>query len=140
MFAIELRLRRLDGTVLHAAMSTSPLFDESGFYDGSLGIVRDLAERMEQKKDLSAEDEKALHAALIAAAPKIFAAKASKEYQQAFETISTLRPQVDAFFDTVMVMAEEEDLRRNRLALLTKLKNEVSAIAHLEEMGGEDAR
>jgi glycyl-tRNA synthetase beta chain len=84
--------------------------------------------------------EKALHAALLAAAPKISAAKASKEYQQAFETIATLRPQVDAFFDTVMVMAEEEDLRRNRLALLTKLKNEVSAIAHLEEMGGEDAR
>src|ERR1700730_8599571 len=84
--------------------------------------------------------EKALHAALLAAAPKISAAKASKEYQQAFETIATLRPQVDAFFDTVMVMAEEEDLRRNRLALLNKLKAEVSAIAYLEEMGGEDAR
>jgi glycyl-tRNA synthetase beta chain len=84
--------------------------------------------------------EKALHAALLAAAPKISAAKASKEYQQAFETIATLRPQVDAFFDTVMVMAEEEDLRRNRLALLNKLKAEVCAIAHLEEMGGEDAR
>jgi glycyl-tRNA synthetase beta chain len=84
--------------------------------------------------------EKALHAALVTAAPKISAAKASKEYQQAFETIGTLRPQVDAFFDTVMVMAEQEDVRRNRLALLNKLKAEVSAIAHLEEMGGEDAR
>ena len=84
--------------------------------------------------------EKALHAALVSAAPKISAAKAGKEYQQAFETIGTLRPQVDAFFETVMVMAEQEDVRRNRLALLNRLKAEVSAIAHLEEMGGEDAR
>src|SRR5258708_5285828 len=40
--AIDVRLRRRDGTVLHAALSTSPIFDENGMYDGSLAIVRDL--------------------------------------------------------------------------------------------------
>jgi PAS domain S-box-containing protein len=55
--AIDVRLRRRDGTVLHAAMSTSPIFDENGMYDGSLAIVRDLAERMEQDERRKALEE-----------------------------------------------------------------------------------
>lgn len=43
---------------------------------------------------------------------------ASKDYDQALKTISTLRPVVDTFFDDVMVMAEDEKIRANRLALL----------------------
>ena len=34
-------------------------------------------------------------------------------------TIASLRDRVDAFFDGVLVMAEEADIRRNRLALLS---------------------
>jgi glycyl-tRNA synthetase beta chain len=84
--------------------------------------------------------EKALATALAAASPKIAAAKLSTEYLRALEAIASLRPQVDAFFDGVMVMAEKEELRRNRLSLLNKLKAEASAIAYLEELGGEEPR
>ena len=46
--AFEMSLLRVDGTVLHAAMSTSAIFGEDGVYDGSLAIVRDLAGQMAQ--------------------------------------------------------------------------------------------
>jgi len=42
-------------------------------------------------------------------------------FDQALHDIASLRPSVDAFFDGVMVMAEDERLRKNRLALLGKV-------------------
>ena len=44
------------------------------------------------------------------------------DYQQALDTLATLREPVDAFFDNVMVMADDEAVRRNRLALLASLQ------------------
>ncbi|RUR35794.1 glycine--tRNA ligase subunit beta [Vreelandella populi] len=44
------------------------------------------------------------------------------DYQQALDTLATLREPVDAFFDDVMVMADDEAARRNRLALLASLQ------------------
>jgi glycyl-tRNA synthetase beta chain len=50
------------------------------------------------------------------------------------EIIAELRPTVDKFFDDVLVMAEEEDVRRNRLALLGNLLREFSTIADFSEV------
>ncbi|MCP1314142.1 glycine--tRNA ligase subunit beta [Halomonas sp. 707D7] len=47
---------------------------------------------------------------------------AAGDYAQALDTLATLRAPVDAFFDDVMVMAEDEAVRRNRLALLASLQ------------------
>jgi len=43
------------------------------------------------------------------------------EYLRALRHIAALRPVVDMFFDEVLVMAEEVDLRENRLALLAEV-------------------
>jgi glycyl-tRNA synthetase beta chain len=43
-------------------------------------------------------------------------------YQSVFTELATLRSKVDDFFDNVMVMAEDEQVRNNRLALLSKLR------------------
>ena len=51
------------------------------------------------------------------------------DYQGALEAIATLRPQVDAFFDAVMVMAPEPTLRENRLALLHRVLEDFSRVA-----------
>ncbi|WP_409421473.1 glycine--tRNA ligase subunit beta [Pseudaeromonas sp. ZJS20] len=48
---------------------------------------------------------------------------AAGDYQQALTALAALREPVDAFFDKVMVMAEDPALRNNRLALLTQLRN-----------------
>ncbi|MDE3178189.1 MAG: glycine--tRNA ligase subunit beta, partial [Acidobacteriota bacterium] len=58
-----------------------------------------------------------------------------EDYRSALLEIAKLRPFVDAFFDNVLVMAEDEDLRRNRLALLRKLQESVfSSFADLSEI------
>ncbi len=70
-----------------------------------------------------------------------------KEYRAALEAIASLRPQVDRFFDKVLVNAPDPEVRRNRLTLLHKLLSESSAIADFSEIvvtqpladaGGED--
>jgi len=81
---------------------------------------------------------------LFAAAQKIreeaLRQKRERKYRQALETISELRPAVDQFFDKVLVMVEEEEIRRNRIALLGSLLREFSTIADFSELGGEDSK
>jgi glycyl-tRNA synthetase beta chain len=66
--------------------------------------------------------------------------KKARKYREALEKISELRPAVDLFFDKVLVMAEDEGIRRNRIALLGGLLKEFSTIADFSELGGDDSR
>src|SRR5947209_3762602 len=64
------------------------------------------------------------------------------QYLEALTEVSKLRPYVDQFFDKVLVMAPEDDLKRNRLALLETLKNGFSQIADFSEIvteGGKES-
>jgi glycyl-tRNA synthetase beta chain len=58
----------------------------------------------------------------------------AREYSRALAEISRIRPAVDAFFDKVMVMVEDAQLRANRLALLQTLLKEFSTIADFSEI------
>jgi glycyl-tRNA synthetase beta chain len=55
-------------------------------------------------------------------------------YEEALLAIARLRPAVDAFFDKVMVMVDDAELRANRLALLTTIQLSFSTIADFSEM------
>jgi glycyl-tRNA synthetase beta chain len=57
-----------------------------------------------------------------------------KEYRPALETIASLRPKVDLFFDKVLVNAQDENIRQNRLTLLHDLLTELSTIADFSEI------
>jgi glycyl-tRNA synthetase beta chain len=63
-------------------------------------------------------------------------------YNEALEAVATLRPQVDAFFDQVMVMDPDENVRRSRLALLGSILQSFSGIADFSEIvvGGQFAK
>ncbi len=78
--------------------------------------------------------EKALaeRAAELAASVKVL--RSERNYKAALEESAALRPQVDAFFDAVMVMAPEEDVRANRLALLQRVLGDFSGIADFSEI------
>ena len=65
---------------------------------------------------------------------QVEAMRAERSYLAALQAIATLRPQVDAFFDAVMVMTPEEDLRANRLALLRRVLNDFSRIADFSQI------
>jgi glycyl-tRNA synthetase beta chain len=58
----------------------------------------------------------------------------TREYSRALAEISRIRPAVDAFFDRVMVMVEDQRLRANRLVLLQTLLKEFSTIADFSEI------
>jgi glycyl-tRNA synthetase beta chain len=66
--------------------------------------------------------------------------KKEKKYRRALEKISELRPAVDLFFDKVLVMVEDDEVRRNRIALLGTLLKEFSNIADFSELGGEEVK
>jgi glycyl-tRNA synthetase beta chain len=83
---------------------------------------------------LTEPTEKALaeRSAELAGRVKVFSGE--KNYKAALEQIATLRPQVDAFFDAVMVMAPDAEVRANRLALLEKVLGDFSGIADFSEI------
>jgi glycyl-tRNA synthetase beta chain len=82
----------------------------------------------------SSAEEKTLAAYVESHAPQVEAHRRKKEYRQALLELSTAREPVDAFFDKVMVMAEDERIRANRLALLQTLLKEFSTIADFSEI------
>jgi glycyl-tRNA synthetase beta chain len=67
-------------------------------------------------------------------AQKVDSLRQERNYSGALGEISRIRPAVDTFFDKVMVMVEDEELRANRLALLQTLLKEFSTIADFSEI------
>ncbi|MEA1992515.1 MAG: glycine--tRNA ligase subunit beta, partial [Thermodesulfobacteriota bacterium] len=67
---------------------------------------------------LEAEEEKALYELYLSVEEKVGVSLESRDYEQALVTLLSLKPQVDSFFDHVMVMTKDIDVRANRLALL----------------------
>lgn len=101
--------------------------------------------RIEDKKDgphapatdvalLVAEEEKALAAALDAAAPAVEAALKGEDFSAAMAAMAGLRHPVDAFFEQVVVNDPDAALRRNRLGLLARLKALTDRVADLAKI------
>ena len=55
-------------------------------------------------------------------------------YREAMETIASIAPSLDRFFVDVLVNCPEEDLRRNRLALLASIQKEFTSLADFSEI------
>jgi len=78
--------------------------------------------------------EKALAAAAASLAERVAAMRSERNYVAALEETAKLRPQVDAFFDAVMVMDPNPDVRANRLALLQQVLGGFGGIADFSEI------
>jgi glycyl-tRNA synthetase beta chain len=78
--------------------------------------------------------EKSLADALKTVAPKAEAAFASGDYAASLQALAALKAPVDAFFDGVMVNAEDPALRANRLGLLATLHQAMNRIADLSKL------
>jgi glycyl-tRNA synthetase beta chain len=57
-----------------------------------------------------------------------------RDYKRALETFAALAPELETFFDEVMVMVEDEGIRRNRMALLRTVGNAVMKIADVTKI------
>jgi glycyl-tRNA synthetase beta chain len=78
--------------------------------------------------------EVALHQALLAVAPKAETAFRAGDYDQSLRELAVLRGPVDAFFDGVMVNADDPALRANRQGLLKQLHTAMNQIADLSRL------
>ena len=94
---------------------------------------RRVADRLDSSQ-LKEEPEKALATLIPQASAKVETLRARHNYEAALLEIAKLRPAVDKFFDKVMVMVEDNNLRANRLALLQTLVKEFSTIADFSEI------
>lgn len=82
--------------------------------------------------DLFAEEaEQHLAEQLTSVAQRVAPLLAQSKYTQALTELSQLREVVDKFFDDVMVMADDEALKNNRIALLNKLHGQFMQVADL---------
>jgi glycyl-tRNA synthetase beta chain len=95
----------------------------------------DLAARLDAKL-LKEPAEQALYEALEKALPAARAAVEKEEFAQAMKALSQLRAPVDAFFEKVLVNAEDAMLRRNRLLLLSRLREALSQVADFSKIEG----
>jgi glycyl-tRNA synthetase beta chain len=82
----------------------------------------------------SPQEEKLLGAYVERNSARIEQFRQAKDYYGALQLLATARETVDAFFDKVMVMVENELMRANRLALLQRLSKEFSTIADFSEI------
>ena len=84
---------------------------------------------------LNAPEEIRLAAYVIDLKTQLTPLYAEGKYQEALTELASLREAVDAFFDSVMVMDKDDNIRRNRLTLLNELRNlflEVADISLLQ--------
>jgi glycyl-tRNA synthetase beta chain len=105
--------------------------------------------RAEEKKDgegafeaaadpalLAEPSEKALHAALSTAGEAAGMALQKQDFAAAMRAMAGLRAPVDAFFDAVMVNADDAAIRKNRLALLAALRRVTRQVADFGKIAG----
>ncbi len=75
-----------------------------------------------------------LYEAGLSIAPVIDAHWKAGEYEKAFEALASIREQIDAFFDKVLVMAKDEAVKNNRLALLSTVRDLYFRMADLSKL------
>ncbi len=75
------------------------------------------------------KEEKALGEALVTAKAGASSALEAEDFEKAMSALSSLREPIDAFFDKVIVNADDADVRANRLALLSEIRAAVNTVA-----------
>ena len=86
----------------------------------------------EFNQDLASEaEEKELAATFAEVKVRVLPLMANKDYQNALAELATLKQPIDNFFDNVMVMADDEQVKTNRLTLLSKIRDSFLNIADI---------
>ena len=78
--------------------------------------------------------ERDLHQALVALQPQVATHMQQQDFTAALRALAALQAPVDAFFEQVMVNADDPALRRNRLALLAQLHTLMNQVADLAQL------
>jgi len=127
--------KRLSAVRAFAALPEAPALAAANKRIGNILKKADGAVDPHVSEMLLHEDaEKALYAAMQKVVPQANARFESGDYTASLQTLAALRAPVDAFFDGVMVNAEQLDLRLNRLGLLATLHAAMNRVADLSRL------
>ncbi len=86
--------------------------------------------------DLEGAAEKSLHQSLDTVRPAVQFALSEKNYREALMALAPLKGPVDAFFEGVKVMVDDEKLRSQRLSLLQSVKELFDSLADFSKLQG----
>lgn len=123
--AVKAFAQREEATALAAANKRVSNILSKQEHDGSTQVNQNL---------LQEQAEQALFNAVTTSQQQVTPLFAAGEYQQALDVLATLREPVDAFFDQVMVMSDDEAVRHNRLALLASLQALFLEVADISQL------
>src|SRR5690606_23048675 len=98
-------------------------------YQRAANLAKKATTREVEESRFEEEAERALWKALERVDAEVRSLVTAREYERAIASLVTLRPLVDAFFDAVMVMAEDPHVRQNRLGLLARLVEAFELVA-----------
>lgn len=126
--------KRLAAVRAFAALPEAPALAAANKRIGNILKKAERADAHVSEALLKEEAEKALHAAMQKILPQANAQFEAGDYTGSLRTLAALRGPVDAFFDGVMVNAEEADLRLNRLGLLATLHQAMNRVADLSRL------
>ncbi|MBC5763364.1 glycine--tRNA ligase subunit beta [Ramlibacter albus] len=126
---------RLEAVRAFAALPEAPALAAANKRIGNILKKSEAAVDAHVSEVLLKEDaEKALYTATQKIGPQARTQYESGDYTASLKTLAALREPVDAFFDGVMVNAEEADLRLNRLGLLATLHQAMNRVADLSRL------
>lgn len=98
-------------------------------------ILEKVGEVRPVKADLLEDGaEKLLHERYLAVRPVVERACAAGDYAKAFDALAGLRSTIDAYFNDVMVMVENPDLKANRLSFLAQVASTIALIADFRKL------
>lgn len=126
--------KRLAAVRAFAALPEAPALAAANKRIGNILKKAEKADAHVSEPLLKEEAEKALYAATQRIAPQARSQFDAGDYTASLQTLAALRAPVDAFFDGVMVNAEEADLRLNRLGLLATLHQAMNRVADLSRL------
>jgi len=138
LVAARKRLEALSGLVGHAEFT--PL---AAAFKRVVNIVekqgKDVAKGRTDPARFRDEPEKNLHAAFTQARGKVAEYVKADDFSGALKEITGLKPAVDTFFDKVTVMAEDKELRENRVRFLTEIGALFNEVADFSKIQAEVA-
>lgn len=105
-------------------------------YKRASNILKEVADASVNESLLEAAEEKALYSALQTASEDAESALENEDFEKAMAALSSLRAPIDAFFDKVIVNADNVEVRANRLALLTEIRAAVNTVADFSLIEG----
>jgi glycyl-tRNA synthetase beta chain len=127
-------VKRLDAVRAFAALPEAPALAAANKRIGNILKKAEKADAHVSPVLLKEDAEKALYAVTREIAPRAGSQFEAGDYTASLQTLAALRGPVDAFFDDVMVNAEEADLRLNRLGLLSILHQAMNRVADLSRL------